>query len=650
MMGRVSLRDYSYVFFNLIKSDKRILIVVALYGLVASLFNITLPLSIQYISGQIVANASVLPIFVITFCLIFFLAFYVLLKLIQIVAFSYFEKIFFINKSNKIISIYLNNKNSLKQNEVLMSYSEVFSLIQYLGNFIFSTTLLIQQFFIGLVITAFYHISFLFFNIFLFFTVMLVFKFFLPRSIMLCRREYDIRYQIGSLIQKDSIYQNEEKHLQSMLAEYYKRKTNYFNIIFSQNIIFLILYIFATAIFLLTSGYLALKGYITIPQFLASEVIFSLTFATFGDFTKNLKNIYDMLNSSKKISDCFLGIDDDFVCDGSKGAFPNFYKKLLKIVFLFVLLLILALFIVPWYQTSKGNGKIIAYNQEDRVQDITAMVGGRIVKWYAKDGAFVKKNDNIAEISDNDPELILKLESELNAVKSQLKDMSLTTQTLMLNYQRQSDLYKKGLTSRKDFEKAKIEYQKNSAYEKEIKVKLIQTEVKLARQRSQLVVAPKDGYLLNSQSKSASSYVYPGEVIAKFVPKITKPVIEIFVKPIDVPLIHEGRKVRIQIEGWPALRIPGWPSTSLGTFGGIVNVVDGALSDNGMFRVFVTPDPNDSPWPDMKYIKQGTRVIAWITMNRVSLGYEMWRQLNGFPMEPDSYLFLKNHDEKNNKK
>jgi hypothetical protein len=234
----------------------------------------------------------------------------------------------------------------------------------------------------------------------------------------------------------------------------------------------------------------------------------------------------------------------------------------------------------------------------------------------------------------------LKLESEVESVKMQYENAQLTTSTAKINYDRQSELYKQGLTARKDYERAKIEYQKNLVYENEIKAKFIQTDVKLARQKSQVVVAPKDGYLLQSKSKSTSSYVYAGEVIASFVPQIEDPVIELFISPNDIPLIHINRKVRIQIEGWPALRISGWPATSLGTFGGIVKIVDSAISSNGMFRVIVMPDPDDTPWPDMKYIKQGTKVAGWVRMNKVSVGYEIWRQMNGFPIQPDEPLFL----------
>ena len=45
----------------------------------------------------------------------------------------------------------------------------------------------------------------------------------------------------------------------------------------------------------------------------------------------------------------------------------------------------------------------------------------------------------------------------------------------------------------------------------------------------------------------------------------------------------------------------------------------------------VVPDPNDEPWPSTRFLRQGVRANGWVLLNRVSVGFELWRQLNGFP-------------------
>jgi hypothetical protein len=47
--------------------------------------------------------------------------------------------------------------------------------------------------------------------------------------------------------------------------------------------------------------------------------------------------------------------------------------------------------------------------------------------------------------------------------------------------------------------------------------------------------------------------------------------------------------------------------------------------------VLVIPNPNDPQWPSEQYLRQGVRVNGWVMLRQVRLGYEIWRQLNGFP-------------------
>jgi hypothetical protein len=108
-------------------------------------------------------------------------------------------------------------------------------------------------------------------------------------------------------------------------------------------------------------------------------------------------------------------------------------------------------------------------------------------------------------------------------------------------------------------------------------------------------------------------------------------VAELFIDGNDLTLVRKGDKARLQLEGWPAVQFVGWPSVAVGTFGGRVYLVDPTTNDKGQFRVLVEPDPDDAPWPDQEYLRQGVRAQGWILLNRVSIGWELWRQLNGFP-------------------
>ena len=159
---------------------------------------------------------------------------------------------------------------------------------------------------------------------------------------------------------------------------------------------------------------------------------------------------------------------------------------------------------------------------------------------------------------------------------------------------------------------------------------LARISVRVSRQQSQVVKAPKDGTVFRVLINAGAEVVKIGTPLLLFVPDTVEKAAEMWVDGNDIPLISVGRSVRVHFEGWPAIQFVGWPSAAVGTFGGIVALVDSTDDGNGKFRVVVLPDPKD-PWPESRYLRQGVRVNGWVLLNQVSLGFELWRQLNGFP-------------------
>ena len=313
---------------------------------------------------------------------------------------------------------------------------------------------------------------------------------------------------------------------------------------------------------------------------------------------------------------------------------PNWMKLIAKIILSFLAFFVILLSITPWVQTSQGIGRVTAFDPNDRVQEINSPVPGRIHKWFVTDGAAVKKGDPIVQIIDNDPNFIDRLKLERDAVYKKFEAAKAASDTAYLNYQRQKELYNQGLSARTKFEKAKIEHKKLLSAEATAAANLAKVEVKLARQETQLVTAPRDGNILRVLHGSGSVIVKQGDTLATFVPETLRQAVEIYIDGNDLPLVYPGRKVRLQFEGWPAVQFSGWPAVAIGTFGGEVINVDPSASKGGKFRVIVVPETGES-WPDTRYLKQGTRVYGWVLMNTVKLGYELWRQLNGFPASMD---------------
>lgn len=145
------------------------------------------------------------------------------------------------------------------------------------------------------------------------------------------------------------------------------------------------------------------------------------------------------------------------------------------------------------------------------------------------------------------------------------------------------------------------------------------------------ILAPQNGQVIKAKKAGLGEYVKEGEMIVEIVPEKIAYAVEMFVRPLDAPLIHPGQKVRLLFDGFPAIVFSGWPNASYGTFGGIVTAVERNTNGEGKFRVLVKEDPNDKPWPYQLQVGAGGQGIA--LLKDVPIWYELWRNINGFPAD-----------------
>lgn len=329
--------------------------------------------------------------------------------------------------------------------------------------------------------------------------------------------------------------------------------------------------------------------------------------------------------------------DNEFFTHLNEIKLPQPVKTFPKILGIILSLLVLILIFTPWVQNSQGVGYVIATDPNDRAQTINAPVNGRIKKWYVRDGSIVKTGDKLVDIIDNDPLILERLKSDRDAKGRKFTAAEIAAETAKLNYDRQEALFNKGLSSRKEYEDAKIEYKKLLSAKESAASELADSEIKLSRQENQTVLAPKDGVILKVLSGNDATQVKAGDQIATFAPNLGDPAIELYVSGNDIPLIKEKREARIRFEGWPVIQVSGWPSLAIGTFKGYVSSVDSSISENGKFRVIIKRVEGEE-WPDSRFLRHGARVYGWILLNEVSLGYEIWRQVNSFPPTFDEQI------------
>ncbi len=147
------------------------------------------------------------------------------------------------------------------------------------------------------------------------------------------------------------------------------------------------------------------------------------------------------------------------------------------------------------------------------------------------------------------------------------------------------------------------------------------------------VLAPQDGQVINVRSAGIGEVVKEGDAILNIVPQRQEFAVQLYVRPVDLPLISEGQKVRFVFDGFPAIVFSGWPQASYGTYSGIVSAIESDISENGKFKILVKEDSSYRVWP--QELKMGTAAQGIALLKNVPVWYELWRNINSFP--PDYY-------------
>jgi multidrug efflux pump subunit AcrA (membrane-fusion protein) len=400
--------------------------------------------------------------------------------------------------------------------------------------------------------------------------------------------------------------------------------------------------------------------------------------------------------------------------------------------FWMICLFLVVLMWMPWTQNIQATGTITTLYQDQRPQQLNSIIPGRILKWWVKEGDFVKKGDTIVQLADVkddylDPQLMQRTneqvdakqqkmvfyQQKISATESQIIAME-NARELKLNslnnkmdqirrkmlsdsaeiisaevdYQvavqqlsRAKEMYARGIITLVEFEKRSQQFNKalavltekqqkfqnskqdviicsiemnstrQDAADKIFKARgeiasaqseIASTSGDLSKNRNQLsnyeirgsqrwLIAPQNGQLVKAKKSGINEMVKEGDMIAEIVPTTFNYAAELFISPMDLVLVNKGQRVTLIFDGFPAMVFSGWPAASYGIFVGEVAAVETNLSENGKFRVLVTQNSTERQWP--AELKIGTGVQGFALLKNVSIWYELWRQINGFPPE-----------------
>lgn len=283
----------------------------------------------------------------------------------------------------------------------------------------------------------------------------------------------------------------------------------------------------------------------------------------------------------------------------------RFVRVFARVLVAAFFLLLVGVAVLPWRQFVSGHGRVIAFDPLDRRINIEAQVNGRVRALHVTEGQSVKKDQIIAEIQDNDPNLLKNLQTQRDAIRmrgelakervstidSQIAQQELgktqaldgatqrrdsakyAADTAELQFKRIDALAAKGLASTRELELATLNRDSTAAGLKAAEAALSGTanswnatiaatraqqvsarsdvtsaqrdlaamEVQISQMSNQVVKAPRAGVVLRVDATDGT-YLRPGSSICVIIPETDSRFVEIWLDGNDAPLV-KPRKV-----------------------------------------------------------------------------------------------------------
>ena len=205
---------------------------------------------------------------------------------------------------------------------------------------------------------------------------------------------------------------------------------------------------------------------------------------------------------------------------------------------------------LPWTQNISGSGAVTTLKPDHRPQTIHSAIGGRIEKWYVKEGDYVKKGDTILFISEIkedyfDPNLVRNTKNQVDAKKMALqsygsKVTTLTSQINAIQNEKQLKLQQAQNKIRQSLLKVKSDSMDLEAVKTQIKIANTQfnravtlnkeglkpmtdvEEKRLKLQEVEAKIITQENKLLGSKNELINSRVEVNRIRAEYTEKVSK--------------------------------------------------------------------------------------------------------------------------------
>ncbi|MFD2246285.1 peptidase domain-containing ABC transporter [Pontibacter ruber] len=302
-------------FWQLLATEKREIMYLYIYAVVAGLISLSLPLGIQSIiafvsSGQITASVIVLITLIVVGLLIVGGMQVMQLWLVEYIQQRIFTRTAF-DFAFRVPRLQTEALHKHYPPELMNRFFDTVSLQKSMAKILTDFSTAAIQIVFGLILLSFYHPYFIVFSLFLVVVLIAIFYFSGPRGIDSSITESKYKYKLVAWLQEMARAMNTFKLVgqsdlpmqktDGYVTKYIKARKQHFGILMTQYLSFVGFKTLITGGLLVLGCVLVIQREINIGQFVASEIIIILIMTAVEKIIIKLDTVYDLLTSLDKL-------------------------------------------------------------------------------------------------------------------------------------------------------------------------------------------------------------------------------------------------------------------------------------------------------------------------------------------------------------
>jgi len=301
----------------MLELDRKDIIYVYVYAVLAGIITLSLPLGIQAIIGLIAGGSVSSALFILLGVVTLGVALTGLLKIMQLsVVEVILQRIFLrsaIDFSFRLPRFKLEGLTQKYPPELMNRFFDTLTLQKGIPKILIDFSSASFQIFIGLLLISFYHPFFVFFSFLLLVILFLIFRYTGPVGLKTSMMESKYKYAVAHWLEEiaRSMYDfkittNRANPLittDKLASNYVDNRKAHFKILITQYSTVVIFETILTATLLTLGAYLVIENQINIGQFVAAEIIVILVIASVEKLILTMESVYDVLTAIQKMGE-----------------------------------------------------------------------------------------------------------------------------------------------------------------------------------------------------------------------------------------------------------------------------------------------------------------------------------------------------------